>query len=338
MNTRRMNVLLAILVFILSLMNNVAIAQDPGIVIEDSAEALAQCSVVCAAANPQAPNPPTSSRINRHNIEQFLTDEHLTRWGVTLPKPSYIFTKNPGLSEDPSILAWTSVAYVDNSRYRLYVQPDGTVHAWVVPISVKPASTQSILTVVVDHGNTNIADVMATLLVDAQNAINADHWEHAAQIGLPEPIVAFDYSNLLVSANEFSDPLQGPKTPTSVYDLITTKGYAVDDFDLVVVMDLDPANQAGGWAYLGGTFAYIGWFQLGGAGYFTITPELMASFARALYHHEVGHNWGWEHTWDGNDFTYSGPLIVNPRLFGWTDIDGDGVPEILDSTPYGGAY
>ena len=30
-------------------------------------------------------------------------------------------------------------------------------------------------------------------------------------------------------------------------------------------------------------------------------------------------------------------FIAPPILFGWEDVDGDGVPEILDSTPYGRA-
>lgn len=30
-----------------------------------------------------------------------------------------------------------------------------------------------------------------------------------------------------------------------------------------------------------------------------------------------------------------GPFIAPPVLFGWEDVDGDRVPEILDSTPYG---
>jgi hypothetical protein len=31
------------------------------------------------------------------------------------------------------------------------------------------------------------------------------------------------------------------------------------------------------------------------------------------------------------------PFITSPILFGWEDVDGDGVPEILDDTPYGRA-
>ena len=29
------------------------------------------------------------------------------------------------------------------------------------------------------------------------------------------------------------------------------------------------------------------------------------------------------------------PFISAPILFGWEDVDGDGIPEILDDTPYG---
>ena len=188
---------------------------------------------------------------------------------------------------------------------------------------------------VVDHGNTNIADLVDTLLVDVQDAINADHRQHAAEIGLAESIVGFDYTNLLVSADEFADPLLDPRRPAKVHELVISKGFFLEDFDLIVVMDLDPANQRGGFAFFGGTFAYIGYFFLQDLGFVTLTEDRLDSFARALYHHEVGHVWGWEHDWDSNSTTYDGRLIVNPRLFGWTDTDGDGVPEILDPTPYG---
>jgi hypothetical protein len=28
-------------------------------------------------------------------------------------------------------------------------------------------------------------------------------------------------------------------------------------------------------------------------------------------------------------------LMTDPVLYGWTDTDGDGIPEIIDPTPYG---
>lgn len=299
------------------------------------ADLAATCPAPCQASEVQALKPPTRTRINNHNIEQYLIDQYRLRWGINLTKPAYVFTKNNLLVQGKTVRAWTSVAYLNNTRYRLYVGTNGAVLGSAVNLRFNPVSIQRTLTVVVDHGNTNIAEVMDTLLVDAQNVINADHAEHAADISWPEPIAGFEFINLLVSASEFADPLRGPKTPADVYALLTSKGLILEDYDLIVVMDPDPANPAGGFAFFGGNWAYIGWFLGGSDGFVTLTESDLGFLARALYHHEVGHAWGWEHSWDGNNLSYNGPLIVNPILFGWTDTDGDGIPEILDDTPYG---
>ncbi len=322
-----------LIIIILFLMIPGAFSQDPGDLVIDDPSAFAPCTGSCQGS---PPSPPGASRVNKHNIEQVLIDEYMARWGVALSKPAYIFTRRVGLGAVQPVIGWTSVAYLDKERYRLYVQPDGTVSGSVRSISVSPAYLQKTLTVVIDHGNTNIGDVIDTLWVDAQDAINADHWQHAAEIGLAQPIVGFDFINLLVSADELADTLRGPKTPARVYEVLISRGIVLKNYDLIVVMDMDPAHPAGGFAFLGGTWSYIGYFFAGDPGFVMLPDELLRSVARALYHHEVGHAWSWEHEWDPASTTYSGPMIVNPRLYGWTDTDGDGVPEILDNTPYGG--
>jgi len=98
-------------------------------------------------------------------------------------------------------------------------------------------------------------------------------------------------------------------------------------------LDLDAANPAGGFASYGGDFAYLGYYFLRSDKKVNLELTQLNGLARALYHHEVGHIWGWEHDWTG--CAQSPPFITAPALFGWTDTDYDGVPEILDSTPYG---
>ena len=69
-----------------------------------------------------------------------------------------------------------------------------------------------------------------------------------------------------------------------------------------------------------------------------LSERQWTSVARAVYHHEVAHYWGWEHGWSPScGATRLGfePFIASPVLFGWEDVDGDGVPEIVDDTPYG---
>jgi hypothetical protein len=68
-----------------------------------------------------------------------------------------------------------------------------------------------------------------------------------------------------------------------------------------------------------------------------LTGTEWINVANAVYHHEVAHHWGWAHDWTlqcKGQVTYQ-PFIAPPVLFGWEDVDGDRVPEILDTTPYG---
>jgi hypothetical protein len=58
--------------------------------------------------------------------------------------------------------------------------------------------------------------------------------------------------------------------------------------------------------------------------------------------HSVSENctcyWGWETHWTptcGGTRLGHEPFITSPILLGWEDVDGDGIPEILDDTPYG---
>jgi hypothetical protein len=70
----------------------------------------------------------------------------------------------------------------------------------------------------------------------------------------------------------------------------------------------------------------------------TLDQKDWQSIARTAYHHEMAHLWGWEHEWSvacTRAADRSRPFLADPVLFGWEDVDGDGVPEILDATPYG---
>ena len=58
------------------------------------------------------------------------------------------------------------------------------------------------------------------------------------------------------------------------------------------------------------------------------------------FNHELSHLFGMMDDWPykqgvpGPDGTFDGDWIPYV-MFGWTDTDGDGVPEIIDPTPYG---
>ena len=70
-----------------------------------------------------------------------------------------------------------------------------------------------------------------------------------------------------------------------------------------------------------------------------LTTAEWVNVANAVYHHEVAHHWGWPGSHDWAPSCGRQPAnrlsIVPAILFGWEDVDGDRVPEILDATPYG---
>jgi hypothetical protein len=61
----------------------------------------------------------------------------------------------------------------------------------------------------------------------------------------------------------------------------------------------------------------------------------------SVFGHELEHGMGWQHWWlnglaNNLDWMTRSSFWMPTLLFGWTDTDGDGTVEILDtSTPYG---
>lgn len=246
-------------------------------------------------------------------------------FNLDVPKPAFVFLS---IKEATYGDYWTSTAYIGSEVFRLYVKPNGSISSIRLPVK-RPQGNFRTITVAIDHGNTNIAQVLNTLWVEAQNSINSDHLAFAKSKGYSAPIVSFINTNILVPKSEINDP----SNRSEVIALLANKGFSKADFDIVVSLDLDPTNPKGGFAYYGGDFVYKG-YSLEKAENVKLTQDTLHLIARAVYHHEIGHIWGWEHHW-GAPFWSTGNFITAPMLFGWEDTDGDGIPEILDPTPYG---
>ena len=124
-----------------------------------------------------------------------------------------------------------------------------------------------------------------------------------------------------------------PRKASAVGEAAERKGIDPAEFNYVVSVNLDPTTTEGGFA---GAERFIYMANYGQWSRRLAQAEWV-NVARAVYHHEVAHHWGWTHDWaapcDGNETIR--PFFVPPVLLGWEDVDGDGVPEILDATPYG---
>ena len=162
----------------------------------------------------------------------------------------------------------------------------------------------------------------------AQARINEDHLAFARSRGYPAPLVQFDNTNFRVPLNIAGNRLEDQKRAAE------EAGIRVVDYQIFVTLDLNPRQFSGGQANLmTRRSVHVG-------NYFHATTPLTEKqlhfVAATVYHHEIAHLWGWEHDWAADcGLTQFVPFLTNPVLFGWEDLDGDGIPEINDPSPYG---
>lgn len=203
----------------------------------------------------------------------------------------------------------------DNTRYDRLVMPI-------------PAGSFSVLTVVLTYPEATDSNTI-TYLRTAQNAINQEHEAYASDRGYTSPLVEFRFTNETVDGSRLSFTEDTPRA--TVVRNLRRERIDVDDYDFLVVVNPDPEGTEGGKAYTDTLAPYYIYVNTRTT---LLTQADLTATAVTAYHHELGHHWGWEHDWSCmND----GPFTTNPVLFGWTDTDGDGVPEIIDPTPYGTA-
>lgn len=276
--------------------------------------------------------PAQSGRVNGHNVRSTIIAAYKQYFGLDIPFPAYAQSRSATLER-----SWTSTAYLGSLRYRLYVGADGTVLPFVGEAK-RPYGNYRVAVVAIDHGNTNIASLLNNMWVDVQQQINHNYEEYSYSSGCNQPMVQFVNTNFLALSSEIANP----RNSEEIISFVEGKGYARGDFDIYMSLDLDPQHQAGGFATYGGNFVYMGYYYLPTA--FADLSETsyhkksqLFWIAKAAYEHEGGHSFGWEHLWT---ITMGGQYmpddcITDPALYGWTDTDGDGVPEIMSLTPYG---
>ena len=242
-------------------------------------------------------------------------------FGKTVPEPAYYYNASSGY--------WTSTAYLDRQLYRLYLLQDGSVLSTQSQPTFRPDQPLSVAVVAIDYGNTNIASVLGTLWVDAQNSVNTAYAQLAKTLGFAQP-VQFTNVNFLVPSSQIANPTD----KATIVNYVTSQGYSPSDFDAFVVLNLDAAHPAGG-EYAGQSFIPMG-YPFSATSFAKLDQPSLLSIAGAVYDHEFGHAFGWEHEWSP-DYAISYPTpITEPTLYGWVDNDGDGISELLDATPYGG--
>lgn len=276
-----------------------------------------------------SPAAPTAPAVNASPLQAALSARYQERFNERIPLPAVFdpFGSPPCVATHVTSTAWLG-AGATRQLLTLYTSANGAaVERQITSNALAPAGQIRMLTVLVRHATVG-ADGLA-LWADAQAGINADYASFAQARRLPGPIVTFQNTTVLIEPSAISDP----RTRQGVTTALAAAGHSVDGYNILASVNADPARSEGGFA--AATFLYMGNFSA------FPTPMEKAhyvSLARALYHHEVVHAWGWpgSHDWATNCSGLFGfNFRVPPVLLGWEDVDGDGVPEILDPNPYG---
>ena len=225
--------------------------------------------------------------VNNTEAASFFTTAFQEQFGVEIPHPAYVEEFNANID----LRYWTGTAYIYSKLYRIYLLEDGTALARTTAHK-KPVGTYRVAVVAVDHGNTNIADLLDNLWVEAQAEINDLHQSFADAFGYGSPILQFENTNFLASSSQINNP----RSPSDIVAFVEGNGFNQDDFDLFVSLDMDAQNRSGGFAIFGGSFIYMSNLSLAS----DLTARRLYSLARAIYSHEAGHVFGWEHWWSSS--------------------------------------
>lgn len=293
------------------------------------------------------PPAPTEAQA-RAKVTQLIADQYK----VTIPKPSlqrFDFPQNPTRSR------WIGAAYYNGTRYYVQLFDDGHVewangpyadpaHRSPGVFMCRPAGAFKVLVVFVDYGNTGVAksDALAQVPV-VVTWLNGLYTDFAKSQGFASALMQVSADAAWVPSPPAADQL------LTAAQIKTATGKDTAAYDFTMQIDLD---VKGGWGVdqAKDVMTPGGGFALNGCGSDTKTgpisiwssladPTTLQGALVMNFNHELSHLFGMmdDYPWkDGVGPNGNGIQDwVTYTMFGWTDTDGDGIPEILDPTPYG---
>ncbi len=277
-------------------------------------------------------------------VSERFSQLFLERYGFYPPNPA--FTRYIRLFPDlldPS--QWVSAVYYGDYVYELRLMDDGEVSQFYTYTNFdheysicRSSGVIRMLAVIVDYGNTGVdPNIVLDDLYQSLARANQRWADHATSIGLAQPILQVELTTALAG---------GPSTPgqyLTVNEILARTGYDLSQFDVLTEIDLDRDNLTTG-QYGGLGVSLTGGCRPSGPNRVNIGMNISSSefpeVGSSIFEHEFIHAMGWQHWWANEnggtpDWTRSGPYWMPVRMFGWVDLDGDGVIEIHDPTPYG---
>ena len=294
--------------------------------------------------------PPPDMAGAQQRISELIQQE----FGVSIPKPSVYRFDDP---LRPDISRWIGSAYYKGTRYYIDLY-DNTHYAWSTGdysdlahrlsgssmVYCRPSGTFRVLTIFVDYGNAgaNRDEALAKVPL-VVSWLNGLYTNFALSQGLSTALMHVEADAAYVSA----PPAPGEFLTADQIRSLT--GKEPSNYDFLMQIDLDVngtlANRyypdyieaGGGVAMQGcGTETKYGiiniWSSIPDAS--NVEGGLIMDFD-----HELSHLFGMLDNWpfiqaagpEGMPMDDWIPYVI----FGWTDADGDGIPEIIDPTPYG---
>lgn len=321
----------------------------------DANKLLVQGTITITVAGPAftATPPPLTMTQAQQRFSSLL----LSQYGVSLPMPA---VQRFDFPENPTRSRWTGSAYFQGTRYYIDIFDD-TRFTWANNsysdpaqkvdngqyVICRPLGTYKVLTIFVDYGNTDAtrSEVLAKVPV-VVDWLNGLYSSFATSQGFSAPLLKIEADAAYISP----PPAPGEFLTASQISSLTGKNPAKYDFLMQIDMDsqVNLANR-----YFPGLLSAGGGIALQGCGngdvkYNTII-NIWSSISAASsvenglimdFNHELSHLFGMEDSWaylrnipgpDGLTVDDWIPYV----MFGWTDTDGDGIPEIQDPTPYG---
>lgn len=279
-------------------------------------------------------------------VKSRFIDLYRNRFGLNLTAPTFARFNASSHSPDKES-RWVSTAYIGNHLYEIDILNNGTITTPSYAINTdesvgfcRPSGTIRMLAVVVDYGNTGLdpADAESALRAGLEEA--QQQWaDTSLQIGLSEPVLQVELTTFVY----------GPPPLTGRYvtpdEIRSASGLDPADFDLLVEIDLDKNNTITGQyegmgVSLGDGCRPLGVRHTNSAFNVRDQNSLENAMSGSIFNHELIHSMGWMHWWpnqsgDSLSWVHSRTGWEPSLLFGWTDVDGDGIIEILDPTPYG---
>ena len=230
----------------------------------------------------------------------------------------------------------TTTAYLrtgtTNTLLSMYMSRDGArvIQKTESAVRLAPVGTIRVLAVILRYPQTVAADALR-LWEAGQQEVNEDHAAFAKSRGYDAPIVVFDNTNIMIGPTRVGNP----RRPGAVRAAAELQGVSVANYQIIMAIDINPQDTVGSYALPEERSVYVGNYSSWKT---VLRAPQWKMIAKTAYHHEVAHHWGWPatHDWAGScggakqDYA---PFIAPPVLFGWEDLDGDHVPDILSNTP-----